>query len=246
MSLVLHNIAVWAGRRCLLDIPTLKLPSTGLIGVIGPNGAGKSTLLKALAGVLRHSGSKQLDGAWPDPRQIAFLPQNFAVTAAMTVAECVLLGRREHLGWRVSARDRADVLRVLSSLDLTNLASARMDRLSGGQQQRVLLAQRLLRNPRLLILDEPTSALDLHHQLEVLSQLKTLSEGILVISALHDLTLAGRFADHLVLIEGGKLRASAPSEQVLAHQILDPIYDIRSELIPDRCNQPVVVAHRRA
>lgn len=237
MSLVLQDITVRAGPRCLLNIPKLKMPSTGLIGVIGPNGAGKSTLLKALAGVLPHSGSKQLNGAWPDPRHIAFLPQNFAVTATMTVAECVLLGRRERLGWRVSAQDRADVLLVLSKLDLTSLASARMDRLSGGQQQRVLLAQRLLRNPSLLILDEPTSALDLHHQLEVLSQLKTLSEGILVISALHDLTLAGHFADHLVLIEEGELRASAPSEQVLARSILEPVYDIRSELIPDRFNQ---------
>ena len=155
-----------------------------------------------------------------------------------------MLGRRERLGWRITAHDRAEVARVLALLDLSALATARMDRLSGGQQQRVLLAQRLLRNPRLLILDEPTSALDLHHQLEVLSQLRTLAQDILVIAALHDLTLAGRFADHLVLIDNGRLAAASAPDQVLVPDRLDPVYGIRSELISDCHNSPVVVAHR--
>ncbi|MBP0483640.1 ABC transporter ATP-binding protein [Sagittula salina] len=243
MSLLLSEFTVNAGRLRLLDIPSLSLPSTGLVGVIGPNGAGKSTLLKALAGIIPHAGRKTLDCTWPDPTRIAYLPQDFAVSAAMSVAECVLLGRRERLGWRITAHDRAEVGRVLSLLDLTHLAEARMDRLSGGQQQRVLLAQRLLRDPRLMILDEPTSALDLHHQLEVLSRLKALSTDILVIAALHDLTLAGRFADHLVLIEHGMLKAADNPEAVLNGDMLDPVYAIRCEVFRDRARNPVVVAH---
>ncbi|MCI5112440.1 MAG: ABC transporter ATP-binding protein [Marivita sp.] len=244
MSLILSDFTVRAGRKCLLHIDSLTLPSTGLVGVIGPNGAGKSTLLRALAGLVPHGGTKHLEGAWPQPSQIGFLPQGFAVSAAMTVAECVLLGRRERLGWRITADDRTEVARVLALLDLSVLATARMDRLSGGQQQRVLLAQRLLRNPRLLILDEPTSALDLHHQLEVLNHLRTLAQDILVIAALHDLTLAGRFTDHLVLINNGRLGAASAPGQVLVANCLDPVYSIRSELLPDRHNSPVVVAHR--
>lgn len=244
MSLILSAFTIHAGRKCLLQIDSLTLPPKGLVGVIGPNGAGKSTLLRALAGLVTHGGIKRLEGAWPQPSQIGFLPQGFAVSAAMTVAECVLLGRRERLGWRITAHDRAEVARVLALLDLSALATARMDRLSGGQQQRVLLAQRLLRNPRLLILDEPTSALDLHHQLEVLSQLRTLAQDILVIAALHDLALAGRFADHLVLIDNGRLAAASAPDQVLVPGRLDPVYGIRSELISDCHNSPVVVAHR--
>lgn len=244
MSLVLSDFTVDAGRRRLLHPLRLDLPGTGMIGIIGPNGAGKSTLLRALSGLVVHGGTKTLNCGWPAPARIGFLPQNFAVSAAMSVAECVLLGRRERLGWRVTRHDRAEVDLALEMLDLSHLACARMDHLSGGQQQRVLLAQRLLRRPRLLLLDEPTSALDMHHQLEVLTRLKSLSQDMLVIVALHDLTLAGRFADHLVLLDAGELKASAPPAEALTPDVLDPAYGIHSELLLDRTNHPVVVAHR--
>ncbi|SDE75367.1 iron complex transport system ATP-binding protein [Salipiger thiooxidans] len=241
--MILREFRVWAGRRCLLDIPGLELPSRGLVAVIGPNGAGKSTLLKALAGVIPHDGDKLLDEGWPVPSRIGYLPQDFTVSAAMTVAECVLLGRRERLGWWITAHDRAEVARVLARMDLSELAGARMDRLSGGQQQRVLLAQRLLRDPRLLILDEPTSALDLHHQLKVLSHLRQLSKERLVIAALHDLTLAGRFAERIVLIEGGTLGVAGAPGDVLQSVHLDHVYSIDSQIMADRCGAPVVIAH---
>ncbi|TDK42382.1 ABC transporter ATP-binding protein [Antarcticimicrobium luteum] len=244
MNLILTDFSVHAGQRRLLHLPELALPATGLIGIIGPNGAGKSTLLHAMAGLVAHAGTKTLDDGWPAPARIGFLPQNFAVSAAISVAECVLLGRREQLGWRVTTRDRAEVARALEMLDLSHLAGIRMDCLSGGQQQRVLLAQRLLRHPRLLLLDEPTSALDMRHQLEVLTRLKSLSQGMLVIAALHDLTLAGRFADHLVLLEAGTLKVSAHPSKALAPGVLNPVYGIHSELLLDQSNHLVVVAHR--
>lgn len=244
-GLTLRGFSVRAGRKTLLRIDRLNLPATGLIGVIGPNGAGKSTLLHALAGILPYDGQKLLDGGWPAPARIGFLPQGFVVTAALTVAECVLLGRRERLGWRITPEDRAEVARALGLLGLLHLADRRMDRLSGGQQQLVLLAQRISRDPGLLILDEPTSALDLHHQLEVLGHLKTLSRGILVIVALHDLTLAGRFADALVLIDRGRLVAVGPPVGLFRPDVLDPTYAIASECLRDRAGHPVVVAHGR-
>ncbi|MEX5576721.1 ABC transporter ATP-binding protein [Pseudophaeobacter sp. A-200-2] len=244
MSLVLENFTVDAGRRRLLRIDRLELPSSGLVAVIGPNGAGKSTLLKVLAGVQRHGGTKALDQTWPAPERIGFMPQDFTVKAAMSVAECVLLGRRERLGWRITARERAEVAQMLEMLNLSHLADHRMDSLSGGQQQRVLLAQRLIRDPRLLILDEPTSALDLHHQLEVLEQLQKLAQSRLVLAALHDLTLAARYADQTVFLETGRLAVAGPTSQVLRSPCLDRAYHIDSEILRDRDGGPVFVAHQ--
>lgn len=244
-GLSLTDFSVTLGRREVLRIDRLELPATGLVGVIGPNGAGKSTLLKALAGVLPHRGTKTLGPGWPRPSRIGFLPQDFAVRSALSVAECVLLGRREHLGWRVTARDMEAVDRALSDFGLGHLAGERMDNLSGGQQQMALLAQRLSRDPKLLILDEPTSALDLHRQIEVLTHLKaTRRRDILVIAALHDLTLAGRFADSLVLIQNGGLRAVGDAAAVLTRSVLDPVYSISSECLSDREGSPVIVPHR--
>jgi len=244
MSLILEGFTVDASRRRLLRIDTLRLPSTGLIAVIGPNGAGKSTLLKALAGVMAHSGTCSLDGEWPAPERIGFMPQDFAVSAAMSVADCVLLGRRERLGWRVTAQDRAEVARALATLNLGALSDRRMDRLSGGQQQRVLLAQRLIRDPRVLILDEPTSALDLHHQLEVLDQLRVLSSTRLILVALHDLTLSARYADHIVFLENGGLVMAGLTADVLRVPSLNDAYRIDSEILNDRTGSAVIVAHR--
>lgn len=242
----LRDFTVTLRRRRLLQIDRLDLPASGFVGVVGPNGAGKSTFLRALAGLLPHAGHKRLDGGWPEARRIGYLPQNFAVQAALSVAECVLLGRREDLGWRITAQDRAVVDRALVRFGLAHLAERRMDALSGGQQQLVLLAQRISRAPRLLILDEPTSALDLHHQIEVLTHLKQIAEdGVLVIAALHDLTLAGRFADRLVLIDAGRLHASGPARLVLSQPVLDPVYRIASEYLQDRGGNPVIVPHRR-
>lgn len=244
-GLSLTDFSVTIGRRDVLRIDHLNLPTSGLICVVGPNGAGKSTLLKALAGVLPHHGEKKLDCGWPDPSRIGFMPQDFTVRAALSVAECVLLGRRERLGWRITPQDQAEVERALGDFGLSALACEPMDSLSGGQQQLVLLAQRLSRRPRLLILDEPTSALDLHRQIEVLTRLKTTRDkDILVITALHDLTLAGRFADRLVMIENGRLRKEGSAAEVLTQAILDRVYSISSECLSDREGNPVIVPHR--
>lgn len=240
----LNRFAVHVKKQSLLQIDNLDLPSCGIVGVIGPNGAGKSTFLRALAGVARHTGEKSLDGSWPSPEHVGFLPQDFTVNAALSVSECVLLGRREQLGWRVTENDHLIVHDGLARFGLAHLADRPMTSLSGGQQQLVLLAQRLSRAPRLLILDEPTSALDLRHQINVLSYLRDFhNNDTLIIVALHDLTLAGRFSDALVLIENGGLRAQGLPNEILCPEILDPVYGISSECLQDRSGAPVVVPH---
>ena len=175
-------------------------------------------------------------------RGVAMVYQQFINYPSMTVYNNIaspmrLLGKSkteiDH-----AVRKAADLMQLSGMLDRKPLE------LSGGQQQRVLLAQRLIRDPRLLILDEPTSALDLHHQLEVLEQLQRLAQSRLVLAALHDLTFAARYADQTVFLETGRRAVAGPTSQVLRSPCLDRAYHIDSEILRDRDGGPVFVAHQ--
>ncbi|MEZ5796779.1 MAG: ABC transporter ATP-binding protein [Paracoccaceae bacterium] len=237
--------AVRKGRVVVLHPFDLSAAAGEVLGVIGPNGAGKSTLLRQLAGAEGAAGP----ALWADvalaSRQIGFMPQAFQVQARLSVLECVLLGRREGLGWRVADSDLAASARALEALGLSNLADRPLDSLSGGQQQMVLLAQRLVREPRLLVLDEPTSALDLHHQLAVLAILRAHArrQQSVVVMALHDLTLAARFCDRLVLLQGGHLQACGAAADILTPSTIRAGWQVDPELLRARDGAPVIVPH---
>lgn len=228
------GLGVTIGAKPILRDVSLSLAGARIVALIGPNGAGKSTLLGALAG-LRPSVTQRLslDGAALTGAAVSYLPQAHQVSAALSVTEVVLLGQHEHLGWRVGAAplERAD--QMLADFDLGDLADRPMTTLSGGQQQMVLLAQRLMRAPRLLLLDEPTSALDLHHQLAMLKQLNAYAErsGALVLAALHDLNLVAQHCDHVVLMDEGRLAAVGAPGEVLTRAVIAAAYRIDVEII---------------
>jgi iron complex transport system ATP-binding protein len=207
-----------------------------LLGIVGPNGSGKSTLLRVLCGLLRpRSGRVLLDGrplsafaARERARTIAFLPQNVQPAFSLTSFEVVCLGRYPYLGgfggW--SAHDREVAERCLKATETESLRDRDFTTLSGGERQRVLMASVLAQEPDLLLLDEPTSALDIHHQIEVFALLRRLArEGYGVAVVTHDLNLAGRFCDNLLLIakRTGKL-ADGPPERVLTEELLSQAY----------------------
>jgi len=200
------------------------------IAVIGPNGAGKSSLLRAIAGVVDHSGSIVVtDGRRPGPGDVAMVPQAPVLPPGMTVGEYVLLGRTAHLGWlaRESRRDREIVSAVIRRLGLVPFADRLVTELSGGEAQRVVIARALAQQAPVMLLDEPTSALDLGHQvavLELVDQLRR-TEQLTVIAAMHDLTTAARFADRLVLIDGGRVVAAGTPAEVLQPERLSGVYD---------------------
>lgn len=227
----------------ILSGVTASVAAGQIVGLVGPNGAGKSTLLNAIAGLVPHGGSITWDSQRVDIRDVGFMPQRCAVRAELTALEVVLLGRHERLGWRIDDDALNSAMGILQSFGIADLSGRGMQTLSGGQQQLVLLAQRLLRQPKLLLLDEATSALDIKHQMGVFRLLRDYvgRTGALVIIAIHDLNLAARHSDTVVLLDGGKVAGLGTFEMAVTPQSLRDVYGIEAEFLASRSGTPLVV-----
>jgi len=232
---------------------TLEVASDEWVMLIGPNGAGKTSVLRALCGLLPFSGEARIDGR--DVRSfgrrelarlIAFVPQNPATPSELTVAEYVLLGRTPHLGYLgvEGRRDRAAVTHALDRLDLLPLAERGLGSLSGGELQRAVLARALAHEAPILLLDEPTTSLDLGRQQQALELVDALrGDGLTVFSTMHDLTLAGQYADRLVLLDRGALAVEGTPREVLSPENLAAYYGADVRIVHD--DDEVYVLPRR-
>nr|WP_256270255.1 ABC transporter ATP-binding protein [Corynebacterium diphtheriae] len=218
------------------------MPLGTVTGLLGPNAAGKSTLIKAIAGLKATSGgtrtimSKGAEVPHHELRNVVgYVPQDLLTSASLTAFESIL----------VSARKGYDPLlssgAVMERLGITALADRYVSELSGGQRQLVAVAQMLVRQPEVLLLDEPTSALDLRHQVELLKLLRAEvnSRDCLAVVALHDLNLAARYCDHLVVLSGGHVIAEGAPTQVLTSDLLEQVYGLRARVLDD-AGVPVV------
>jgi iron complex transport system ATP-binding protein len=226
MAIEVRGLGVRLGGREILRDVALDVPAGSWVCVVGPNGAGKTTLLHAVAGLVPFDGEAELWGraitAYPRrerARHIGLVPQQPVIPDGITVEEYVRLGRTPHLGV-LGAERPEDVVAVRTAMDRLELASERdrrLDSLSGGELQRVVVARALAQAAPLLLLDEPTTGLDLGHQIRVLELVEGLrrSDGLTVLSTMHDLTLAGRFADHFALLSQGRLVAKGSRSEVL-------------------------------
>lgn len=223
-----------------------------VLGVVGANGAGKSTLLRLLYRFHRPaSGRVLIDGRdlWSLPareaaRSIAAVLQEHPSDFALTIREIVALGRIPHRRSfaRGGAHEDAIIARVLDQLGLTGMAGRALGTLSGGEKQRVMVARALAQEPRLLILDEPTNHLDIRHQLDVLAQMRGL--GVTVITSLHDLNLAARYCDDLLVLDQGRAIAFGPPQEALTPGIVSRAFDVaarREKLAPS--GQPHFTFH---
>jgi iron complex transport system ATP-binding protein len=240
------------GRPVLRDL-SLHVPGGSRLGLIGPNGSGKTTLLRAVAGLIPYQGEIRV-GDTPGSglsrrelaRRIAMVPQTPVVPAGITVTEYVLMGRTPYIPTFgvESRRDLEIVASVLDHLDLAGLAGRRLDALSGGERQRAVLAQQA----PVLLLDEPTTGLDVGHQQQVLELVDTLRDDLdlTVVSALHDLTLAGQFADQLVLLDGGRVAAAGPPVAVLTEQVISRHYHASVRVLEGPGGGIVVIPVRQA
>ena len=238
------------GRRVVSDVD-LVVQEGDWVAIVGPNGAGKTSLLHAVAGLIPATGELRVSGLDPGraPRRqvarvVALMPQRPIVPEGTTVRELVALGRTPHLRrfGTETAADRDAVERTLRRLELTEFAERPALGLSGGELQRVVLARALAQEPRVLLLDEPTSALDIGHQQSVLDLVSSLrrQDGLTVVAAMHDLTLAGQYGRRVVLIHEGRLVADGAPADVLDPTRLSEVYGARVEVL-HRAGGPAVV-----
>jgi iron complex transport system ATP-binding protein len=226
------------------------------LGLIGPNGAGKSSLLRAVVGLVASSGAIRLGeqqlsdvSARRRAQLIAYVPQEPLLPSDMTGFEYVLLGRAPYVGYFGSEtrHDREVAAAVLDRLDLVAFSDRPLGELSGGERQRLVIARALATEAPVLLLDEPTSALDIGHQQQALDLVAELRAGglhLTVISAMHDLTLAGMYADRLVLLHEGRTVAVGAAAEVLTESHLAAYYGVRARVTTSDDGTVVVVPRR--
>jgi iron complex transport system ATP-binding protein len=254
-SVALSRLSVRYGKRTVVHEYTETIKPGDWLCLIGPNGAGKSSILRAVAGLAAHTGEINVDGSPLRLRTsrrraelVAYVPQSPVLPDEMLAFEYVLLGRNPYVSYfgGESAHDRAMVHNVLRRLDLDQFADRELGSLSGGEQQRLVIARALAQEAPILLLDEPTSALDIGHQqqaLELVDRLRR-ENGLTVISAMHDLTLAGLYADRLALLHEGHLVVAGTAAQVLRAETLAEFYGV-SVTVHHEPDGTVVVVPRR-
>lgn len=243
--LATHRLCLGYNGIVVVDDLTLKIPSGRFTVLIGKNGCGKSTILRALAGLLAPlEGEISLDGkpirrlpSRERAKQIGVLTQGAQAPDGLTVSELVRQGRYPHrsLFEQWSSRDEDACANALDLTNLTSLADRQLDSLSGGQRQRAWIAMALAQETDILLLDEPTTFLDLAHQIEILDLIRRLVQdrGRTVVAVLHDLNLAARYADEVVLIRDGKIfDAGAPSAVMTERSVLE-VFGVKSVVMPD-------------
>jgi iron complex transport system ATP-binding protein len=251
-----YDLQVSFGGKVALDGVDLTVATGEWVGLIGPNGAGKTTLLRAIAQMTPASGKVVINdqpASALSQRQlaqlIAFLPQHPVLPPDMTGAEYVLLGRNPHISYFgiESPADRMICMDLLDRLALAHMADRRLATMSGGEAQRMVLARALAQEAPILLLDEPTSALDLGRRVDALELIDELrrERSLTVLSAIHDLTLAGQFAERLVLLSEGRIVAEGDPDAILRADLLSTHYGAGIGVVVTPEGERAVITHRR-
>jgi iron complex transport system ATP-binding protein len=232
-------------KKEILHSIDLQLARGELLVLIGPNGSGKTSLIRALSGILRPSSGEIFINQrhlatlseGERARQVAVVPQSSQLPPAFTVFECVALGRTPYLAWlgRLGTRDLRMIQQAMQAAEIEHLSERHAAELSGGEQQRVILARALAQSCPILLLDEPTAHLDLHHQVNLLGLVRRMAkdQNLAVLVAMHDLNLASLYADRLVLLVDGRVRANGTPAEVLTTEILRSAYQVPLQVHPN-------------
>jgi iron complex transport system ATP-binding protein len=262
LTLTAENLTFGYGAKPVLDGLTLpEIRSGEVTALLGPNATGKSTLLKCLAGLETPSGTMTIrdpDGGpatpAPDRRtrrrgeddRVLYLPQDLPPASSLTVFEAVLLARQQRGSTRVSRAAADEVEQTLTRVGIADLATRPLSQLSGGQRQMLSLAQAVVRRPAVLLLDEPTSNLDLRNQLTILDLVRSIAttQPAAVLVTVHDLNLAARFAEQVVVLHGGGVYASGPPRSVITEAMLREIYQIDATVQYTADGTPTLAATR--
>ncbi len=249
-----RGVTVDLGRARILDGVDVAVGTGEWLAIVGPNGAGKTTLLRYVAGLVGGEGELRIEGRPVSAlrrreraRLVALVPQTPVIPPGITVADYVLLGRTPHIHMYgvERPRDVAAVTEALHQLDLLDMAEREVPTLSGGERQRVLIARALAQGAPVMLLDEPTTALDVGHQQQVLELVDELrrEHALTVVSTMHDLTLAGQYAERLLLLDQGRVIVEGAADEVLTEENLARYYGARVRIIHDG-GRPVVLPYR--
>lgn len=249
MNLKIENLSIGYGNKTILSNVNLVLKPK-IIAVIGPNGAGKSTLIKSIAGINKLKegiitfNDRKIDKNYKEfySKYLGYFPQFLPANSVLTVFEVILLGMIDSLSLRVSDEELVKVMSIMKQLGISELAKKCMNELSGGQQQMVSLAQAIIKDPKVLLLDEPLNNLDIYRQFEILDIIKniTYKNEIITVIAIHDLNLAARYADEIVVIHDGKVYSRGTPKEVLTKELLREVYKVDAQINIDDNDIPSV------
>lgn len=253
MEIYIDNVTF--SYRSMRDHQVLKGVSIDIrepqvVSILGPNGVGKSTLIHCMNKILQPTGGAVfLDGRdvagfelKEMARVVGYVPCTSSDTFPLTVVDTILLGRHPHAGWKTTNEDLEAVYEVLEKMDIQDLAMRYFNELSAGQHQKVMLARGLVQKPRVLLLDEPTSNLDIKHQLGISRTLMELSrsEGMIVVMISHDLNIAARYSDNIILMHDGTVYSAGRPSEVLTEENILAVYGVESRVI-DEDGRPYII-----
>ena len=237
------------GTQVLKDVD-MEVKLGEMLSIVGPNGSGKSTLLKCINRILKtQQNTVLIDGEDTSKlnlkelsRIMGYVPQSSTNTFSFTVFDIVLMGRKPYIHWSLSERDTEIVAEMLDYIGIGDLAMRHFNELSGGEQQKVIIARALAQQPQFLLLDEPTSSLDIKHQLEILCILKSLAktQHCSVIVAMHDLNLASRFSDRMLMLKQGCIFTVDTPDAVLTEENIESVYGIKTQVTNSILGSPQV------
>lgn len=235
-----RDLAVSLERTKILHGLSFSVQGPRLVGLLGPNGSGKTTLLRTMGGLLPYQGQLDLRGrpvrAWQArelARALAFVRQSVSLSFDFTVSELVLLGRSPHKSWLqdYGQSDRDRMRSALEMVDLVGFEDRSVLTLSGGELQRVFLAQALVQEATVLLLDEPTAHLDVHFQFEFMEMVRDLvSRGRTVVAVFHDLEMAARYADDLLVLQRGRLASAGQPSDVLSRELIAEVFRMEARI----------------
>lgn len=223
-----------------------------VLGLVGPNGSGKTTMIKCIDGILHPEGDVRVFGEdiasmsrMDIARKIAYVPQSFPEGLSSVVFETIMMGRRPYLNWKTGPEDEEKVYHAMKMLGVEEFAFRKVKELSGGERQRVMIARAIVQETPVVLMDEPTSSLDVRHQMEVMEVARNLAvkQNITVLMSLHDLNLAARYCDRIVMFKEGVMSGFGTPDEVLKEDVIRQVYGVEARVYHD-ADYPYIIPVR--